>query len=179
MGALDCREDALRLFVWSPLTLAVEGEASRSVCFLRQVSHPPAGPISTTQRTIRLSSRTNKFLSFCRKLCIIHLLQCGIREIQVSYISGHHHGNTHLHCVFMIHKPLSIGCKASHVPLSCNLKKAQKEVILFFSSSQLTVSVFKCAYMASFLYLCLRRNIFFNLSLHSCNIYTFKFFIRL
>lgn len=40
--------------------LAVEGEASRSVCFLSQVSHSPAGAIS---------------------------IQVGVREVQISYIS--------------------------------------------------------------------------------------------
>lgn len=57
---------------------------------------------------------------------ISHSLQVGIREVKVSSSSWHQHGCACLHACLVVHKPLSVGGKADHVPLACCLKERQK-----------------------------------------------------
>lgn len=53
-------------------------------------------------------------------------LQVGIGEVQVSSLGWLQHSGAHLHPSLVIHKPLSVGGKANHVPLACNLKERRK-----------------------------------------------------
>ena len=119
------------VFVWLPLTLAVEGVASRSVSFLGQVSHSPAGPITTTQQEGRLKIylpwlEYSGCFSLIAWLQVSDLLQIGIRQIQVSSCSWLYYDSAWLHGIFVIHKPQSVGSKANQVPLACHLNEKQE-----------------------------------------------------
>lgn len=56
-----------------------------------------------------------------RQLDMNRLLQGGVSEVDVPSFSRGDHRNAHLHCGFVIDKPLSITGISRRVPLACHL----------------------------------------------------------